>query len=148
MSKTLQVALRGEGPARTGRWVRGLCAAHDLADLRDDALLMVSGLVINAVLRADTDCGLVAALGDRSVRVDVREKEYQPVVPVEVAGGSQRGRGLDLGAALSTTWCAICRAAGKSVWFTLVRGCGSQPCGGVQGASRAARTWWQVRREG
>ena len=141
MSESLQIAGRLDGPARARGWMRGLCAAHDLEGLCDDAVLMVSELVTNAVLHAGTGCVLVVELDDQAMRVDVLDEDHHVIGPVQVADGSERGRGLNIVAALSTTWGVNYRDPGKSVWFTIIRDRGLDRSGAVprwQGGSSDA----------
>lgn len=96
--------------------------------LTDDALVVVSELVTNAVVHAGTDVdvacrlqdaddeppGLVVEVGDhhpsRAVRDDSAERPY---------GIPEYGRGLRLVSALSTAWGITYRTGTKTVWAQL-----------------------------
>ncbi|MGW3492273.1 SpoIIE family protein phosphatase [Streptomyces sp. NPDC001020] len=96
--------------------------------LRDDALLVTSELVTNAVVHAGTDVDLVCRLEDadeepaglvievcdhhpsRAVREDSNETPY---------GIPEYGRGLRLVSKLSTAWGITYRTGAKTVWARL-----------------------------
>jgi anti-sigma regulatory factor (Ser/Thr protein kinase) len=96
-------------------------ALGDLYDesLRDDALLLTSELVTNAVLHAQTGVSLSVATSDETVRVEV--SDGAPVVPeprvaeVDELGG----RGLALVEAIASDWGVRLAPPGKTVWFEL-----------------------------
>ncbi|MCF1506801.1 SpoIIE family protein phosphatase [Streptomyces glomeratus] len=123
-------------PGAARRFMRAaLCAWAEAAEpdtfterLVDDALVVVSELVTNAVVHAGTDVdilccfrdvedeppGLLVEVSDhhpsRAVRDDVTERSY---------GIPEHGRGLRLVATLATAWGITYRTASKTVWAQL-----------------------------
>lgn len=96
-------------------------AKWGMSDLTDDAVLVVSELVTNAV-NASTDCDDVAVWlwtdGD-SVLIEVRDSAPGIPLLVEATPDENYGRGLFLVAALSKDWGAVPAGSGKVVWASL-----------------------------
>lgn len=90
-------------------------------DLTDDATLLVSELVTNAVLHGQSDVVVGLQLSNHRLRVEVADGS--PELPVlqsdsEVALG---GRGVALVDAYADSWGVVSRPPeGKTVWFELV----------------------------
>jgi len=99
-------------------------AVADGHGLVDDAVLLTSELVTNAVVHAGTRVDLTCRLADGAVEVVVRDGHPSRLVP-EVAGdesGSAErtgGRGLLLPAALASAWGVAYGRSSKAVWFRL-----------------------------
>lgn len=103
-------------------WV--VTAAADGHGLVDDAVLLTSELVTNAVVHAGTPVQVTCRLADGAVEVVVSDghpgrlvpeaPELEPV-PSERTGG----RGLLLPAALASAWGVAYGRASKAVWFRL-----------------------------
>lgn len=121
MAETLCLQRGRDVPGRAREWVRDICATCGLDARADDAALIVSELVTNVLLHANTDCLVVAELGGGTVRVAVMDEDSRDVRPVAAADSAERGRGLQIVAALSDAWGIDYQPAGKSVWFTLTR---------------------------
>ncbi|MFH9353870.1 ATP-binding protein [Kitasatospora sp. NPDC017646] len=93
----------------------------------ETALLLLSELVTNACRHArsprDRLIGVRLLLPTRSVlRVEVYDASDDLPVPRHAAPEDESGRGLELVAALATSWGADPRGkgyVGKTVWFTL-----------------------------
>jgi anti-sigma regulatory factor (Ser/Thr protein kinase) len=85
----------------------------------DDAVLMTSELVTNAIVHGGTrgEISISARLG--GLRVAVRDESK--LLPVEKSGGLRDtdGRGLVVVSELADKWGVIEYVRGKSVWFTL-----------------------------
>ena len=134
MAETIRLELGRDVPGRARDWVRGICATCGLGALADDAELMVSELVTNVFLHAHTDCHHRAELGVRMFCVEVSDEDDRVVRPVSRADGSERGRGLNIVAALSSSWGVHYQPAGKTIWFTLASAAGA----GADSAMEAA----------
>ncbi|MFJ7899336.1 SpoIIE family protein phosphatase [Streptomyces sp. NPDC096198] len=96
--------------------------------LAEDALVVVSELVTNAVVHAGTDVDLVCRLreaDDEPPGLLVEVSDHHPSRPVRddtserVYGIPEYGRGLRLVAALCTAWGITYRTATKTVWAQL-----------------------------
>ncbi len=100
------------------------CLRWDLPALVPDASIVVSELVANAVLHADTIFTVRVSLRPRHLHIAVRDGSTAvPAIP-PVAQRAEGGRGLLLVAAVSAAWGHLGTADGKVVWATLRRGDG------------------------
>jgi len=123
MASELAVTLPPEstsaGLAR--RCVRDVCAQAGLDDLVDDALLLVTELVTNAVVHAGTSLELRVAVRQEGLRIEVSDEQPGglPQVAAEVEESREGGRGLFLLQSLATEWGTTHRRNGKSLWFSL-----------------------------
>lgn len=90
-----------------------------LAPMTDLLALLVSELVTNAVVHADSAGVLRLSELDAGVRVDVTDASTTPptLPAVDLTAGS--GRGLHLVDQLADAWGVDLRANGKAVWFEL-----------------------------
>lgn len=93
-----------------------------LADLQDDAVLVVSELTTNALLHGSEPTELRLACGSDGLRVEVHDSSR--LVPRARHFGltSTTGRGLQLVAAVASDWGTGPTGQGKRVWCTLTRG--------------------------
>ena len=92
--------------------------------LIDDAVLLTSELVTNAVVHAGTEVHLTCRLADDAVEVVVRDGHPARLVPEaadDESGPAERtgGRGLLLPAALASAWGVAYGRSSKAVWFRL-----------------------------
>jgi len=99
-------------------------AATDGHWLVDDAVLLTSELVTNAVVHAGTQVHLTCRLADGAVEVVVRDghpSRFVPDVADDGSGSPERtsGRGLLLPAALASAWGVAYGRSSKAVWFRL-----------------------------
>jgi anti-sigma regulatory factor (Ser/Thr protein kinase)/anti-anti-sigma regulatory factor len=96
------------------------CKAWSMPHLRDDAEIVVTELVANAVRHASGDLRLTVTRGQRFLHLSVRDGS--PVAPVlrrPDPGSVMGGRGLVLVEALASGWGSTPTAGGKVVWATL-----------------------------
>lgn len=90
------------------------------APLREDAELLVSELVTNAVLHTSGEVTLRLARLEDGVRIEVEDAEPAPPVRLRENESAMTGRGLMLVATLSSAWGVEPAAAGgKTVWAEL-----------------------------
>jgi anti-sigma regulatory factor (Ser/Thr protein kinase) len=126
VAETLRLDLGLDAPRRARTWIARVCRANGYGDVADDAALLVSELVTNAVLHARTGCTILVEFGDRAIRahvVDLDETDVLVRVPGEAGEG---GRGLNIVAAVASEWGVTPQRTGKSVWFTLTSADGAQ----------------------
>ena len=91
-------------------------------DLYQDAAMVVTELVANAVDHARTPSTLTVGLDERGLRLAVRDSRPGPVpraLPVDPT--APRGRGLQMIAALACSWGVTTHIDGKTVWAVLPR---------------------------
>jgi anti-sigma regulatory factor (Ser/Thr protein kinase) len=115
-------AARGFVRETLGSWQRaGLDLGRD--GLVDDAVLLTSELVTNAVLHAGTPLRLTCRLVDGAVEIAV--VDYSPAHLVDDPQASTApadrtsGRGLGLPAKLASSWGISYSATSKTVWFRI-----------------------------
>ncbi|AQW55347.1 MULTISPECIES: ATP-binding protein [Streptomyces] len=92
-----------------------------LHDFSDDAELLVSELVTNALRHAGGPIRLTLSLCsvDRAFRCEVADEHPGELRVRRTCGDDEGGRGLHLLDLLSRCWGSTCTAAGKVVWFEL-----------------------------
>ncbi len=106
--------------ARARRVVGDAASAWGLsADVADDAALVVTELVSNAVDHATGPVGLTVTPTASGMRIEVSDRSSALPQPRPVQVDSARGRGLIIVAALSRTWGSEPRSDGKVVWAEL-----------------------------
>lgn len=111
----------GRSASRARRVVESALRDARLGGFVDEALLLVTEVVTNAVVHAGTDIELTVVTGEADVRVDVVDYSGEAMPVLHSMPGEERegGRGIYLLDALSTEWGTRHFATGKSVWFTL-----------------------------
>jgi anti-sigma regulatory factor (Ser/Thr protein kinase) len=87
----------------------------------DDAVLMVSELVTNAVLHGRPEVTLHASLSADCLSVAVGDRGNDPITPQLPTAEDEHGRGLSMVNALAAHWGVTQRdgGTGKHVWFDL-----------------------------
>jgi anti-sigma regulatory factor (Ser/Thr protein kinase) len=91
------------------------------ADLEDSVQLLVSELVTNAVVHAQSDVEVALHLREDRVRVEVIDAAAEYVHRRDAGDDEQSGRGMALTEALASAWGIDTLLAGKSVWFEVPR---------------------------
>jgi anti-sigma regulatory factor (Ser/Thr protein kinase) len=117
---------RPSSVAAARHFVAGVLDGWERRDLVDDASVITSELVTNAVLHAGTSLRVVLSRDD-CVRIAVHD--HSPVMPVVKASSDRAttGRGLHLVQRLADSW-GVETNAGKAVWCRL---CSSASTGGT-----------------
>jgi serine phosphatase RsbU (regulator of sigma subunit)/anti-sigma regulatory factor (Ser/Thr protein kinase) len=113
-------------------WLPAGPEAGEDTGLVDDAVLLTSELVTNAVVHAGTDVEVTCKLAGRAVEVVVRDSHPGRMVPGpakddQIPAERTGGRGLLLPAALASAWGVSYGADTKAVWFRMRLG--SRPSG-------------------
>ncbi|GHH87716.1 hypothetical protein GCM10018793_64650 [Streptomyces sulfonofaciens] len=115
----------GRSVATARSFVRDTLQGWGLADIADDAVVLTSELVTNAVVHAGTSAEVLCLRAPDGVRVEVADRYPEREVPVQHAPvdmgspDSEGGRGLQLCAALATRWGVEYSPTHKQVWFQL-----------------------------
>jgi CheY-like chemotaxis protein/anti-sigma regulatory factor (Ser/Thr protein kinase) len=104
------------------RFVRETFAGWGVSRVVDDALIVVSELVTNAITHADSPCQVRLSIDQASVRVEVFDEGVGTPDPKPPSATSEHGRGLHLIGALTAAW-GIQQIPddGKIVWAELPR---------------------------
>ena len=95
------------------------CRAWGVDALSEDAALVVTELVANAVRHAGTDVRLRIIPLDRGLRLEVADASTRPLRPRLGDELAEGGRGLVLVDALSTRYGVEADATGKRVWVEM-----------------------------
>ncbi|MDQ1708797.1 MAG: hypothetical protein QOG49_182 [Frankiaceae bacterium] len=106
-------------PALARRFVRSALADWQLTAYEDIACLLVSELVTNAILHADSPSEVSLEFTNGVLRITVSDTSQQRVRPRTYSREAGTGRGLMLVEALSAAWGSGNTDAGKAVWFEL-----------------------------
>ncbi len=115
----------GRSVATARAFVRDTLQGWGYADVVDDAVVLTSELVTNAVVHAGTKADVLCLRSDDGVRVEVADRYPEREVPLlgspaDIAGPDrENGRGLLLCAALASRWGVEYTPTRKTVWFQL-----------------------------
>ncbi|MZD09469.1 SpoIIE family protein phosphatase [Streptomyces sp. SID5785] len=115
----------GRSVATARSFVRDTLQGWGYTDIVDDAVVLTSELVTNAVVHAGTSAEVLCLRSDDHIRVEVADRYPEREIPLQSAainmGSPDRegGRGLQLCAALAGRWGVDYSATHKRVWFQL-----------------------------
>ncbi len=115
----------GRSVATARSFVRDTLQGWGFADIVDDAVVLTSELVTNAVVHAGTSADVLCLRSDDGVRIEVADHYPEREIPLQGAavnmGSPDRegGRGLQLCAALAGRWGVEYTPTHKQVWFQL-----------------------------
>jgi anti-sigma regulatory factor (Ser/Thr protein kinase) len=118
----LRLPVDTTSPRRARRFVRDQLHQWGRAELADAAELMVSELVTNAIVHAQSPSELLACDDGETLRVEVVDWGDGTLVLRDPDPGSSNGRGLRFVDALAARWGFAPNGRGKRVWFELTRG--------------------------
>ncbi|MGV9452292.1 SpoIIE family protein phosphatase [Streptomyces sp. NPDC003635] len=115
----------GRSVASARSFVRDTLQGWGFADIVDDAVVLTSELVTNAVVHAGTSADVLCLRSEEGVRIEVADRYPEREIPLQgtaVNMGSpdrEGGRGLQLCAALAGHWGVDYTPTHKQVWFQL-----------------------------
>ncbi|MFF4234017.1 SpoIIE family protein phosphatase [Streptomyces sp. NPDC001820] len=115
----------GRSVATARAFVRDTLQGWGYSDVVDDAVVLTSELVTNAVVHAGTAADVLCLRTDEGVRVEVADRYPEREIPIQGTGRSlgsldrENGRGLLLCAALASRWGVEYSPTYKQVWFQL-----------------------------
>ncbi|MFF4284670.1 SpoIIE family protein phosphatase [Streptomyces sp. NPDC001633] len=115
----------GRSVATARAFVRDTLQGWGCADIIDDAVVLTSELVTNAVVHAGTAADVLCQRDDDGVKISVADRYPEREIPLQNAGqvivhpDREGGRGLLLCGALAARWGVEYSAAQKYVWFQL-----------------------------
>jgi hypothetical protein len=120
IARHLNLDEQPSSPRRARLFVKTACTDWQLDAICDDATLVASELVENAVSDAGTSCRLSIRRDARGLTLTVRDYEYRGLLqPLALDPTGHRGHGLLLVAAISQAWGVSPTEDGKSVWALL-----------------------------
>ncbi|MGW6459024.1 SpoIIE family protein phosphatase, partial [Streptomyces sp. NPDC055078] len=115
----------GRSVATARAFVRDTLQGWGYGDVVDDAVVLTSELVTNAVVHAGTAADVLCLRTQDAVRVEVGDRYPEREVPLQGSGNafgnldSENGRGLLLCSALASRWGVEYTPTNKQVWFQL-----------------------------
>ncbi|MEV3991229.1 SpoIIE family protein phosphatase [Streptomyces sp. NPDC049837] len=115
----------GRSVATARAFVRDTLQGWGYTDVVDDAVVLTSELVTNAVIHAGTAADVLCLRTENGVRIEVADRYPEREVPLQGTGrslsspDSENGRGLLLCAALASRWGVEYSPTHKQVWFQL-----------------------------
>ncbi|MFF5315008.1 SpoIIE family protein phosphatase [Streptomyces massasporeus] len=115
----------GRSVASARSFVRDTLQGWGFADIVDDAVVLTSELVTNAVVHAGTSADVLCLRSDEGARIEVADRYPEREIPLQATainmGNPDRegGRGLQLCAALAGRWGVEYTPTHKTVWFQL-----------------------------
>ncbi|MDQ4085710.1 MAG: SpoIIE family protein phosphatase [Actinomycetota bacterium] len=108
--------------AAARRFVRETLTGWAAEEVVDDAVLLTSELVTNAVVHAGTEMSVSCAVGPGYVQIGVTDSHAAKLLPTTVTNSAPdktSGRGLYLMMQISQSWGVEYDHASKRVWFRL-----------------------------
>ena len=113
-----------DAAGRARRFVSGALAEGPFEHRTDDAILVVSEMVTNALLHAEPPVTVNLVQLDDVLRIEVRDGAHRPVLAEAPANDdSMTGRGLAVVDALAAKWGVDPEPEGKMVWAELGDSC-------------------------
>ncbi|MEU2431879.1 MULTISPECIES: SpoIIE family protein phosphatase [unclassified Streptomyces] len=115
----------GRSVATARAFVRDTLQGWGYTDVVDDAVVLTSELVTNAVIHAGTAADVLCLRTGEGVRVEVADRYPEREIPLQSGGRAfahpdrENGRGLLLCAALASRWGVDYTQTHKQVWFQL-----------------------------
>ncbi len=115
----------GRSVATARAFVRDTLQGWGYADIVDDAVVLTSELVTNAVVHAGTAADVLCLRTDNGIRISVADRYPEREIPLQSTGPAmvhpdrEGGRGLLLCGALAARWGVEYTTAQKHVWFHL-----------------------------
>jgi hypothetical protein len=107
-------------PRRARLFVDKALREWELRAVRDDAVLVASELVGNALMHARTPCQLDLRLDRLGLTIAVRDFDFHGILaPLACTATGHRSHGLFLVTSISRTWGVSPTENGKSVWALL-----------------------------
>jgi anti-sigma regulatory factor (Ser/Thr protein kinase) len=118
----LQIPPVSTGIGEARRFTRDQMKIWGLAGIADNAILMISELVTNAILHGGEGAVLTLLADDLKIRAEVRDSS--PAMPVvrSYSETATTGRGMVIVDALASVWGTYAVDGGKVVWFELATG--------------------------
>ncbi|MFE6160316.1 SpoIIE family protein phosphatase [Streptomyces sp. NPDC056486] len=115
----------GRSVATARSFVRDTLQGWGFTDIVDDAVVLTSELVTNAVVHAGTAADVLCLRSEDAVRIEVSDHYPEREIPLQQSAANmgspdrEGGRGLQLCAALATRWGVDYTPEHKQVWFQL-----------------------------
>ncbi len=107
--------------AAARRFVEETLRRWECEGLLDTVNLLVSELVTNSIVHAESGADMAVLLKPDALRIEVTDHGQLMPALEEADVDATSGRGMSLVARLSSSWGVVPRADGKTVWFELSR---------------------------
>ncbi|MGV9316096.1 SpoIIE family protein phosphatase [Streptomyces sp. NPDC003691] len=114
----------GRSVATARAFVRDTLQGWGHSDIIDDAVVLTSELVTNAIVHAGTSADVLCLRTEDHIRIEVADRYPEREIPLQGSHvlaplDSENGRGLQLCSALASRWGVEYTATFKQVWFQL-----------------------------
>ncbi|QDY79344.1 SpoIIE family protein phosphatase [Streptomyces qinzhouensis] len=114
----------GRSVATARAFVRDTLQGWGHSDIIDDAVVLTSELVTNAIVHAGTSADVLCLRTEDYVRIEVGDRYPEREIPLQGSHvlaplDSENGRGLQLCSALASRWGVEYTSTFKQVWFQL-----------------------------
>lgn len=120
LEASLLLDLDRRSPSAARRFVSSTLAAWGCSQMADDALLVTSELVTNAIVHASSAPELVLRLSAEALHIEVRDRSPGSPTPNDAAPGDVGGRGLAMIDRMAAAWGVTpTSGGGKAVWVDL-----------------------------
>lgn len=120
LEASLTLDLDRRSPAAARRFVAATLAAWGCAAVSDEALLVTSELVTNAIVHADSAPELILRFSGNAVHIEVRDLSPASPNPGDPEPGDVGGRGLAMIDRIAAAWGVTpAPGGGKAVWVDL-----------------------------
>ncbi|HUR18842.1 MAG TPA: response regulator [Acidimicrobiales bacterium] len=107
--------------ATARRFVGETLKRWECDELLDTVNLLVSELVTNSIVHADSEAYIAVLLKPDAVRIEVTDHGQAVPAVRTVDSGATSGRGLAMVEALASSWGVVPDPEGKTVWFEVPR---------------------------
>ncbi|MDX3226293.1 SpoIIE family protein phosphatase [Streptomyces sp. ME19-01-6] len=111
-----------QGVRRARRFLREWLHSVELTPMSEEAELLASEVVTNALIHGDSDVDMHVRRYPERIRVEVRDSDPHPALPVSLGlaeDEAEGGRGLVIVSAMASAWGNSPSGRGKTVWFEL-----------------------------
>jgi CheY-like chemotaxis protein/anti-sigma regulatory factor (Ser/Thr protein kinase) len=109
-----------ESAGRAREWLRGVLHEWGRDELVDEAVLVISELVGNAITHARSACHISVVRNGEAVRVEVSDHGVGTPQPRQLDDFAEGGRGLMMVGVVSNAWGFESIPDGKRVWAEIV----------------------------
>ncbi|MDI5971567.1 serine/threonine-protein phosphatase [Streptomyces sp. SL13] len=118
-----------QGVRRARQFLREWLHSVELTDLTQDAELLASEVVTNALVHGDSDVDIHVRRYPERVRIEVRDSDPHLALPAAALAEDEAegGRGLIIVSAMASAWGNSPSGRGKTVWFELPTPDGDEP---------------------
>jgi anti-sigma regulatory factor (Ser/Thr protein kinase) len=117
--RTVDYLPAAEHVPQARHWLQGLLRRWELEGLIPDASLLITELVTNAVVHAQTPVHVTAAVADGVLEIGVADHDSHSPHVTHPNSQAETGRGVALVDDIADDWGVVTLKEGKQIWFQL-----------------------------